>query len=158
MIIVEGPDGTGKTTLLTQLSNELNLPVLRSRKPHTQTDIQMLNNWANACPFPILLDRHSSISDLVYGTIIREHTHSSIDLAFAHRNNNFLIYCRTAKPNIEAEQQMDGVVDHYPRIAAMYEQMMDHLEPDFIYDWTNPKAYPELITHLQHYLHRSSNA
>ena len=155
MIIIEGPDGTGKTTLITQLANELNLPVIRNRKPHSQTDIIQLNNWANACPFPVLLDRHSSISDLVYGTIIRNHTHATHDLARSHRQNNFLIYCRTGEPNLDAEPQMDGVLEHYPRIYSKYEKLMEELEPDFIYDWTNPKHYRALITNLLHYLHRS---
>lgn len=156
MIIIEGPDGMGKTTLIIQLAKELNLPVIRSRKPHSESDIIQLNNWANACPFPVLLDRHSSISDLVYGTVIRQHTPSTAELAKAHRLNNFLIYCRTGEPNLEAEPQMDGVISNYPQIYLAYEKLMEELEPDFLYDWSNPKHYPSLLTNLTHYLHRSS--
>ena len=159
MIILEGADASGKTTLIYQLAAEFNLPIVKSYKPRTPDDIRLFHHWAAAAPRTPLLDRHAAISDLVYGPIIRKTTPSTVALAQHYLVDNFLVFCcppySTVEKTLHNEQQMDGVADNSLALYKGYEQLMEQLEPQFIYDWTNPRAFRSLCTHIQHYLTRS---
>ena len=75
MIIVEGPDNSGKSTLIQALASQLKLPMARTyRMPQTEEDIQRWHNWANAAPHPLILDRHPAISDLIYSPLQQKYT------------------------------------------------------------------------------------
>lgn len=79
MIILEGPDGAGKTTLRGRLSEDLNIPVapkfVKSSGAGSGTSdlfdagyddvVTMLDNQ------PMIYDRHPLISEYIYGPIIR---------------------------------------------------------------------------------------
>jgi hypothetical protein len=160
MIIVEGMDNTGKSTLIQSLSSQLKLPMARTyRMPQSEEDITRWHNWANACPYPIILDRHPAISDLVYGPVVRNTApHSSLRSASACRNGHYLIYCRphwdTIARSYDEREQLDGTHGKLPQLLKAYDNLMDELDPNFIYNWENPKALPALITHLTHALER----
>lgn len=159
LIIIEGCDGTGKTTLIQSLAAELNLPIVKSYKPRSLVDIDQFDNWANACPRPPICDRHAAISDLVYGPIIRGSTPSTLEHAQAKINNNFLVYCAppftAVQNNIHVEPQMNGVKDQLRKIYTAYENLMYDLEPHFQYDYTVPGAHKALVTQLMHFLERN---
>ena len=159
LIIVEGPDAVGKTTLINQLASELNLPIVKSYKPTSRSDIYAFSNWANACPRTPICDRHAAISDLVYGPIIRGATPSSLSLAQATIRNNYLIHVNPGKDialkHLQDQKQMDGVIETYSQLYDGYEKLMEQLTPDFIYNWTNPRAFNVLVNNLVHFLERS---
>ncbi len=82
MIIIEGMDNTGKTTLIHQLSQQFKLPSARTGTyPRKVSDILNWHNRASAAPRTLILDRHPAISDLVYGPIIRGSTCSTLEIA-----------------------------------------------------------------------------
>ncbi len=77
-IIVEGPDGAGKTTLITALLNEI--PHMFPAQRAVQSDgsrVPRLDQWViqtvNQMPQmgPSIFDRHAIISEPVYGPICR---------------------------------------------------------------------------------------
>jgi hypothetical protein len=100
MIIVEGMDNTGKTTLIETLAKHFNLPTVKSYRPFTREDIYALHSWISAAPQTVITDRHPSISDLVYGPTIRGSTPSSLKVAKSCRMNNYLIFCRPPTDNV----------------------------------------------------------
>jgi len=149
MIIVEGCDNTGKSTLILSLATDLRMATARSNgRPRSKLAILHYHGWCEDCPQDILLDRHPALSDLVYGSLLRNFTHS--DLGLAHRviEDHFLIYCRppTSKviANILDREQMEGVTANAIKLLQGYDDLMSLLQPDFTYDYTQPKAYEEL--------------
>lgn len=75
MIIVEGPDGAGKTHLVDRLSNKLNLPVapkvVDSNTNATVDLVRWVDYNINHGLSSTLYDRHRLISEPIYGPIIR---------------------------------------------------------------------------------------
>jgi hypothetical protein len=158
MIILEGMDSTGKTTLIHKLASGFNLPIIKSYKPKNMDDIKEFHAYAIMSPRTPLLDRHPAISDLVYGPICRGQTPSSIELAIHCTENKFLVYCdpgySAILDTLNNEEQMVGVHTHSHELYQSYHELMEQLSPNFIYDWRNPRSLSALITNLTHYLAR----
>lgn len=76
MIVVEGPDGAGKTTLINTLASELKLPIaprVVSKDAEAMTDLmQWVDENLHAGWQPTIFDRHRLISEPIYGPILRE--------------------------------------------------------------------------------------
>lgn len=160
MIIIEGMDNGGKSTLVETLTKEFNLPSIKSYRPRIEADIHQFHNWASACPATIILDRHPAISDLVYGHILRGRSLSTLQIARGCRANNTLIYCRpsnrTILHSLNERTHLAGVTDHSLRLLEEYDLIMDELEPDETYDYTLPRALQALITNLTRTLAKCS--
>lgn len=160
MIIVEGIDNSGKSSLINQLAEHFKLPYAHAHRSTalTQDSIHRWQNWASACPKTLILDRHPAISDLVYGPIIRGGTASTPELAQSARRNNFLVFCcpsfQTILATYEDREQMEGTHQNLKKLYEAYQDLMLELEPDYVYDFTNPRAYPALIRNLQSALGR----
>lgn len=83
MIIVEGPDGAGKTTLIEKLSNALELPIApKVVDSHTNATTDLVK-WVD---YNIekgltrtLYDRHRLISEPIYGPVVRGHLEPGFD-------------------------------------------------------------------------------
>lgn len=75
MIIVEGPDGSGKTTLVKMLADELSYDVAPKAVNHdTSSTVGNLSAWVDdAFHFHprTLFDRHALISEPIYGPVFR---------------------------------------------------------------------------------------
>ena len=153
MIICEGFDNTGKSWLCGAISKEFRLPLVKSYRPKAEYDIHQFNHWVNASPRAAVLDRHPAIADLIYGPILRGETPSSSELAQAARRNNYLVFCcppiHSVIRSFGDRDQLEGVEENLQKLYQAYESLMESLEPDFIYDYTNPRAYRALINNLQ---------
>lgn len=157
MVIVEGVDGSGKSTLILSLQEQFRIPAIRSGMRGAQlTQMTHYHNWCLAAPSPLILDRHPLISGLIYGRTLDGQTESTAAIAHAYRQEHFLIFCNPSLSAVERTvrhmPQMDGVLPHLTDLYRAYTDLMDILEPDFVYDFTKPNALPALITHLTHYL------
>lgn len=82
IIILEGPDGSGKTTLSNQLTDELG--VTRYHVGHVGKGSQFLRylNLALDGPNPVVFDRFH-ISEMVYSTLFREKPSLSVHQFYA---------------------------------------------------------------------------
>jgi thymidylate kinase len=78
VIVLEGCDGTGKTTLATALATRHNYALVHSGRTPDGTDIIGRYRAILARPGPLVLDR-SFISELVYGPLL----HGRCRLSFA---------------------------------------------------------------------------
>ncbi len=152
MIIVEGMDNSGKTTLVQRLSIDLKLLVLNNRRrPKEAQDIKdYVDMITPLCrTFPTILDRFAPISEPIYGPICRNShllTEGEVHDLLQHisiYNKPLVIYCRPDKDRIlkfdDSIEQMDGVIKHAPALVEAYDRSMKNLQMNwftvFYYDW-----------------------
>lgn len=134
-IILEGPDDTGKSTLANELHHRLALPVIR---PHRDWA-----HWLVAADFysrlipprGIIFDRFPTISEFVYGPILRPahpntpkvgggfDYHVTRSLA---RMNPIIVWCRGQAGTWELPQ-LEGVIANNDRIVHEYSTRMERL-------------------------------
>ena len=166
-IIVEGVDGSGKTTLIDKLRSEFHfLTVVVNEK---QADQDFENWWPK-----ILETDHGDrvpihdrfyYSELVYGPIIRGNSLGSPALHVRVRNQlrreAFLIYARPSLDAIikgaEVNPQMDGVKVYLEELTNSYDAIMraqqHYYDGRFYqYDWRYKSDYPALVDKLERYL------
>lgn len=83
MIIVEGPDGAGKTTLIRQMQDRYGLrvaPRVVSKETTAMVDLQnwVENNLEEGSQW-LLFDRHRLVSEAIYGPIVRGYAEDGFD-------------------------------------------------------------------------------
>lgn len=149
MIIIEGPDNAGKSTLAEKLSKALNIPVIHSVRPEKgwkEKDVLYHSTW-QLRPQEAILDRVYAISEYVYGRVIRGktalgelHSEALFDL---YNRPYLIIYCRPDDNVIldnKGRDQMDGVIQHHQTIIDEYDVLMEEIKRFSIgsvihYDW-----------------------
>lgn len=137
MIIVEGPDGSGKTTLINQLAKEFELevnPRVVSKETNELTDLKtwVEENIAQGFQYK-LFDRYRLISEFIYGPTLRKAQRSGFtDYPWVAWNlerlyfqvQPFIIYClpslETIKENLANDPDNTAVVDHTEQIYTAY--------------------------------------
>lgn len=136
MIIVEGPDGAGKTTLIEKLSGELNLSIAMKVVDHNTNATTDLVKWVDhnldQGLTPTLYDRHRLISEPIYGPVIRGALEKGFDdFAWLHTRQ---IQFRELKPlviwclppldvvmhNIAGDEMNEAVAAHIQLIYWLY--------------------------------------
>lgn len=141
MIIVEGPDNTGKSTLVKALTEYIPSLVYIGHSPGPpKTPEEFLNRTAkvlNHSPQDTafyLLDRFF-FSELVYGPVLRGRaiiTPGQIeDLADKlYEHNPLIIYCRRSvtrvKETFQNREQLMGVYDNLARIHRKYDEVISN--------------------------------
>ena len=158
LVILEGADGSGKTSLATRIRKDIDeyMLLLRSNgPPHTLGQlanvIGVLNTLRDSS-VPVITDRNPVISEYVYGPIIRGKCMHGLTIEQMGRwfKTTMIIHCR---PNFQAlaagvrkEVQMEGVVLNHRTIIKAYDDLMGHLEREGVYikryDYTGP---PQLV-------------
>lgn len=165
MIILEGVDNSGKTTLATTLSSELGMKVRHSVRPPND---RIQAYWAGMDQINsqlIIADRINIISELVYGVELRGgsalgklHDQALYDLL----NKDFLIvYCRPPLSKIlnnQGRDQMEGVLDNHKKLVYRYDEVMMTLKnagANIIdYDWTDKECHENLLSNCRDFVLR----
>lgn len=178
MIIVEGPDGGGKTTLLRNLMQQFPSIPLHERASRSGSEggpVDHLYDWAhtdvmswNAQPLSFY-DRHPLISEYIYGPVIRQ----SIDAKFLDTNLRRLLMRRAlvivclppldaVRRSVSAERDMPGVRTHIDTIWELYASLGAYAPTSFsirYYDYTkhNPTdtLYPYIYDHATYWSTRN---
>lgn len=138
MIIVEGMDNTGKSTLAKLLSDTFQLPVVdRQGRPETDDEMmQQIMSFLLLDP-PAILDRHPLISERVYGLILKDRRDIfqppltfSFYLERLLRDDPLIIYCRPLVSSILNfdKDQMRGVKERAEALVEFYDAFMDQLK------------------------------
>lgn len=162
MIIIEGPDNSGKSTLAKHLSTKFNLPIIHSGGPAKSKDeiflrtVDFFDDHLNLC----IRDRFPCISEPIY-TMLREgepHFSGEILAVFLKsliQYNPLIILCMPPKEKALQGHQM-GLFDtpeHYEAVnknaEALYDSyikfFMEHEELPFItYDYTQAHQLPDI--------------
>lgn len=145
MIIVEGPDGGGKSTLVKRLSAELSLPVAPKVVASDTTPVVDLRRWTEENVYqgfqPVIFDRHRLISEPIYGPAMRRRQHGEFyDLTWLsdmmwhfYNAKPVIIYCMpdllTVRENVLREDTDNAVVRNH--IAAIYAGYVARASMDF---------------------------
>lgn len=151
-IIIEGPDGAGKTELLYRLLDEY--PEYRAAPRacsslggplHGSKMVAYLAQYGHLDEH--IYDRHPAISGVVYDAALSPKVQP--DNVGAHLQNSFrwilenakVIYCRPPMNAIveavHSEPQLAGVAVKIYQIVDMYDSLMANLIPHERYDWTH---------------------
>lgn len=173
MVIVEGCDGTGKSTLVAKICEHFGLEEgARSTEDRDHlfetVKFDTFSALAIACASPATLvwDRFF-YSELVYATVVRKERpkFNAEQAMYCQRMVNALhapvILCcppfEEVAANVEGTAQMPGVLENLRRIYDGYTDLM-HTNgigaecPLIRYDYTKPWAWYEIQYHVQRYL------
>ena len=168
MLIIEGPDGAGKTTLAKKLSEDLGIDLSKYSRL-TQEERNKLSRAGSVKPRvygalgvavagrkdPVIHDR-MFFSELVYGQVLRGSSVFSFQeermvLDILHAMGVPVIFClppvRDVYDNLGANEQMEGVRENIDKIYKGYEALAGLARPKpHVYDYTRgPAAYARIL-------------
>jgi len=148
IIIVEGPDNSGKTTLAHRLAKDLAGVYVKSESKPEQTQfIRLFDAWVVSATgfFPyVICDRHHWISAPIYDLILRGSSRIDMFQATMACGRFHAIYCRPPIETItdwrEDIPQLAGVPDKIELIIEEYDRVFrGHSRRIFAsvreYDW-----------------------
>lgn len=170
MIVVEGMDNSGKTTLVQQISSRFNLPIQPSLGPPSpERALEILSGFMVSREFKIY-DRLVAFSDTVYGPPIRgrvvtdPHQWTWIHKVLSQKP--FVIYCRPPDEVVLSfgdRAQMGGVVERGRKLLGAYDALFQSIE-DFFgiasfanYDYTSVDSTQSLWLNLEEYIEMQTN-
>jgi hypothetical protein len=166
MIIIEGPDGAGKSWLVKQLSKDLGIPVheraVRDRVGPADTRGDGLWQWAHhdVTTWPRqgvhVYDRHPLVSEYIYGPVIRGKSAPGFNQPSAHglrrqmEQRCLLVLClppiEVVLRNIRNEEQMEGVQEHPTQLYGLYESLVSSWGGwRVVYDYTEGESEYEHV-------------
>jgi len=166
LIIVEGPDGGGKTTLLNKLQAQFDLPVaprVVSKDTEAMVDLVKWTEVNVGQGFQSeLYDRHRLVSEPIYGSITRVTAQPGFDDPVWLQRMNFLfyeicepliIYCLpplwTVVANVNKSMMDNAVVQPFiPKIYRLYAAKAASdvaLAGSILYNYRDPYNLREII-------------
>jgi hypothetical protein len=171
MIILEGPDGGGKSTLAKQLEAALDTTLWH---PGGAVDDDLVREWMKQCEHKLnqgfMLDRTTHISEFVYGPIINDRDPVSFkDLMDFYRlcgdKGWKVVYCRPesvyslnhTKAEHDTDEQIKAVEENHKRIVDIYDHIFlssigDTLRRQgslFVYDYEQNGSFIQLMSFLR---------
>lgn len=177
MIILEGPDGGGKTTLLNRLCKDTGLPaherasdsVAGPKVDLYAWTVRDMHSWRNSKVS--IYDRHPLTSEHIYGPTVRHDLRPGFEMGNAYlaemrrqlRTQALVLIClppfEVVEQNVKNEiEQMPGVIENIRHIYDCYVAML-HVWPldSHIarYDYTaspdHVESYQSILAAVQHH-------
>lgn len=138
MIITEGIDGSGKSTIISEICLMTGRSIKHAGGPPVDATnyLKRLDQY-RVLPEAVLCDRHPLISELIYGRILRGHTVIGEDILWKCiitcivRNNPIFLWCEPSKDTDillqdkvhKSEKHLVEVFASRHRIAEQYKKM-----------------------------------
>lgn len=163
MIIIEGPDNSGKSELCRKLSLLIKWEVEHSKVPNLEQYegedkefMAYMHALRHITPAPLIRDRTYAISENVYGPVIRNKSmlgvFSGRSLHYLANSQCLIIFCRPPTKKIvsdKARDQMDGVRENHLQLIERYDKIATVLEDSgafvYRYDYTDKKALDKIV-------------
>lgn len=180
MIIVEGPDGAGKSTLVTKLSEALSLPVGERATTDrnklyevTRQDTYTALGQAVTGHTPANIWDRLFFSEMVYAPVVgRDCEFTDEEQVYVKRlliaMGSPIILClppwSVVKGNVEGTEQMDGVEENLKHIYASYQKVTSGMPWVMWYDYTDETKDEGYVTEdailegVKHYLENHKKA
>lgn len=163
LIVVEGMDNTGKTTLVNKLAHKTGYTVIPSRGP----DKDQVREWLKmalqkAMEDDVIFDRISLVSEEIYGPLLRGGSvfePKEWDKLWAQfmLMNPAIIYCRPPREaiygSISDREQMEGVSSNCSTLVDGYDYffrmvLQNHSTPFHVYDYTTDPDLSQVLKYL----------
>lgn len=167
MIIVEGPDGSGKSNLVRRINEEFGLPIHERASTSVGGPVEDLMGWAyrDVTTMPeqplSVYDRHPLISEYIYAPLVRILRHefvtpSAHTLIRLMARQTFVVWCVppytyvSGNVSDDLDNQMQGVHENLGAIYELYNAMrMFWSGQSMVWDYTKSGADPTNISNLQ---------
>ena len=155
MIILEGPDNTGKTTLARQLRDEHGYSLFKQDQHSTYEEtIDVLAGDPALALSKVVFDRMTCFSEQVYAPVVRtdngrfdrKQMHNMLLQLMSLRP--ILVHCYNVANDFDSRPQYPSSVQN-GRIAMAYEQLVENtwmrLFPTLQYNWETPFNVSSLV-------------
>lgn len=129
ILVVEGPDNAGKTTLAQYLAKKLKAIYIKGEYVgSTEQEVSQFHQWVLGSPRQrmVILDRHPTISDPIYAKAVRQDgTLITTRFAVECAVDLNVIYCSVPisvlLAGLHEREQMVGVVENIQAVHEAYE-------------------------------------
>lgn len=141
MIVLEGPDGGGKSTLAHRLSEVLNWPVVKSKGPPADQEelLARIDAYRKMGPY-IIFDRHPIVSNTIYGKVSMRPEIPKFMIDQFYFGHGFLIYVRSTSPKRATADRAFDTPEHVNMYKENYQTLVDY--------------YDEWAVHHANYIYR----
>lgn len=160
MIIIEGPDNSGKSTLANYIAREVNKPLHHfGGPPKNFTQLLSRINFCEQNHDQYVFDRIPLISEPVYSILRNRNLVHELNDAESHYRTlrdlePIIIYCRPPRETMvkghkgkqhDSQAQLDFIEENAEELITRYDEMMDNefLSPTWTYDYTRDD--PEVL-------------
>lgn len=156
VIVVEGPDGAGKSHLVAKLQAFLGFETVHTGGPKTpeqlRKEVGIFESMATTPGREVIFDRVPQISEQVYAPVAGRLSPlpGPVLLDSLVRMRPVVIYCRlqnekvmrqavslAAKPH-KPKEHLDLVLERHPEVVRRYDELMENVSkvvPVLKYDW-----------------------
>lgn len=137
-IVIIGMDNTGKTTLVNDMKNILNIKSIKSPGPDF-TKEEMYNEILTDLSKEelVILERFAIVEEIIYGNILRNAPKFDFEdlLKINEEFHPIFIYCRPKKEdvfNFGERDQMEGVIEKSKKLLEGFDNLYNKmLQEDF---------------------------
>jgi thymidylate kinase len=149
LVVVEGVDGSGKSTLVQTLRKQPGqyCMIIQASRPRGIGDLENFfdatASLKNQIDGTVICDRFHPISECVYGSVLRGRSTPLSEVVKYLIHVDLIIYCRssleTIRVNLPKSPQMLGVFENLVKLTEAYDLLMRHLRlvrPIIEYDYT----------------------
>lgn len=137
-VVVEGPDGSGKSRMVERIHTELGYPVHAKASDSITGPVQDLSGWTMRVQHemavtvePMVFDRHPVISEPIYGRLVRASVRPGFEdrlwlntRKLALMPKAVVIWCLppldVVRANLTLDRDMPGVVESIDRVYEAY--------------------------------------
>lgn len=169
IVVIEGPDNSGKTTLAVRLASMSGAVYLKSQRPSELKELQLakfnhLLQSAERYNGVAITDRHPAISELIYGKVLRGgHSLSPDSIENSLSYVDAIIFCRPHSEKLlstlRERAHLDGVIDNASQLIEAYDawawryfEHLRHSPPEFgfqrpglfVYDYVSEETPEQL--------------
>lgn len=146
IIILEGADGAGKTTLAKRLAKDLGFHYHKPLKPTCRRDVAEFIRMATAPTGNLVMDRSTQISDVIYSKVLKQPQYtcgeSLVDAVYVACVPSKLKVSKHFKPH-KSIDEVNNAVRHRAEIVRAYDNFFNHSFGDELirYNWHKDSYY-----------------
>lgn len=182
MIIFEGPDGAGKTTLINQISSKLGIPIaprVVSKEAKAMFNLmEWVDNNLDEGFQRMIFDRHRLISETIYGPILRPEAEGGFDrmawlaprMKRLYELEPIIIYCLPTRAAVRGNVMHDDDNEVVrSRINSLYSAYVARASLDYtfapgivkVWDYKNSPTidgFPTWLPEIEAVINQRTNA